>query len=54
VLAEQDDTVRRSARNVPTVRVLPVEGLNVYDILKHRNLVMTAAAVEKVVSRLGE
>ena len=54
VLAEQDDTVRRSARNVPTVRVLPVEGLNVYDILKHRNLVMTAAAVEKVVTRLGE
>ena len=53
VLAEQDETVRRSARNVPSVRVLPAEGLNVYDILKHRNLVMTTAAVEKVVSRLG-
>lgn len=52
VLPEKDDTVLRSARNLPGVTVLPVEGLNVYDVLKHRNLAMTSAAVEKVVARL--
>jgi large subunit ribosomal protein L4 len=54
VLAESDDTVRRSARNIPHVHVLPVEGLNVYDILKFRNLVMTRDAVARVTARLGE
>ena len=45
--------MRRSARNIPGVQVLPVEGLNVYDILKHRNLVLTKDAVEKITARLG-
>jgi large subunit ribosomal protein L4 len=54
VLAEKDEKVALSARNIPGVTVLPVEGLNVYDILRHRNLGMTQAAVEKVVSRLKE
>ena len=53
VLSEKDETVSRSAHNVPGVTVLPVEGLNDYDILKHKNLAMTSAAVEKVVARLG-
>lgn len=54
VLGDKDDTVFRSARNIPGVHVLPVAGLNVYDILKFRNLVMTQDAVAKVVARLGE
>jgi large subunit ribosomal protein L4 len=52
VVPEKDDVVVLSARNIPRVTVLPVEGLNVYDILKHRNLAMTSEAVERVVARL--
>lgn len=52
ILPEKDEVVLRSARNLPKVTVLPVEGLNVYDVLKHRNLAMTSAAVEQVVARL--
>jgi large subunit ribosomal protein L4 len=53
VLDEKDENVCRSARNVPGVTVLPAAGLNVYDILRHSNLVMTQAAVERVTKRLG-
>lgn len=52
VLDEKDPVVSRSARNIPGVTVLPVEGLNVYDILKHRHLALTRAAVDQVVERL--
>ena len=53
VLDEKDELVCRSARNIPGVTVLPVAGLNVYDVLKHQNLAMTRSAVERVVERLG-
>jgi len=53
VLPAKDETVIRSARNIPGVTVLPVEGLNVYDILKHKNLALTKDAVAGVVQRLG-
>jgi len=50
---QQGDAVYRSASNLDNVTVLPVIGMNVYDILKHTNLVMTKSAVEGVLSRLG-
>ncbi len=53
VLPAQDDTVSKSARNVPGVTVLPVEGLNVYDILRHKNVAVTRDAVDGIVARLG-
>lgn len=53
VLPTKDEAVLRSARNIPGVTVLPVEGLNVYDVLKHKNLAMTKDAVDGVVARLG-
>lgn len=52
VLSQKDEVVLRSARNLQKVTVLPVEGLNVYDVLRHRNLVVTADAVEQIVARL--
>jgi len=52
VLTELNDTVARSARNIPGVKVLPVDGLNVYDVLDHKNLAITTAAVDAVVARL--
>ena len=45
--------LERSARNLPGVKVLPVAGLNVYDVLRHEKLVMTQAAVPLVAERLG-
>ena len=53
VLHEKDETVARSARNIPGVKVLPVAGLNVYDILDHKNLALTTSAIDAVVARLG-
>lgn len=52
VLSEKDETVIKSARNISGVKVLPAEGLNVYDVLDHKNLAMTSAAVDAVVARL--
>jgi len=37
--------VELSARNLPRVKVLRVEGVNVYDIMKHPNLILTEGAV---------
>jgi large subunit ribosomal protein L4 len=53
VLSEKDDTVLRSCRNIPGVTVIPVAGLNVYDILRHKNVAATTAAIEGIQARLG-
>ncbi|MEZ0278884.1 MAG: 50S ribosomal protein L4 [Methylibium sp.] len=41
----------RAARNLPDVDVLPVAGINVYDILRHEKLVLTKAAVDALEAR---
>lgn len=48
ILHEKDINLERSARNFPGVKVLRVEGLNVYDILSHENLVFVKEAVQKI------
>jgi large subunit ribosomal protein L4 len=48
VIAEPDPTVRYSARNLPRVKVIRAEGINVRDVLLHDRLVMTKAAALKV------
>lgn len=53
VLEGSNEVGRRAARNIPGITVLPPEGLNVYDILKHKNLIMTTAAAAAVNARLG-
>ncbi len=47
-------TLRKSARNVPNVKVLRSEGLNVYDVLKHKALVLTRGAIARIEAALGE
>jgi large subunit ribosomal protein L4 len=42
----------KSARNLPASKYLPPEGLNVYDILDHAGLVITADAVKKIEARV--
>ena len=48
-----DDAIRMSARNIQSVTVVPPEGLNVYDILRRRTIVMTPETVEAITARLG-
>src|SRR5262245_50437832 len=46
-----EDNFRLAARNIPGVDVLPVQGINVYDILRRDTLVLTKAAVEALTER---
>jgi len=48
VTAERNENAYKSARNIPGVKQLRVEGLNVYDLLHHDKLVITKDAVTKV------
>ncbi|AAF09893.1 50S ribosomal protein L4 [Deinococcus radiodurans] len=54
LLVTDDENTRRAARNVSWVSVLPVAGVNVYDILRHDRLVIDAAALEIVEEEAGE
>jgi large subunit ribosomal protein L4 len=49
--AEVNPGFARAARNIPNIDVLPVVGINVYDILRRRKLVLTKAAVEALEAR---
>ena len=46
-----DENVARAAKNIPLIDVLPVQGINVYDILRRDTLVLTKAAVEALEER---
>lgn len=48
VLADNDEKVILSARNIPTVKTTQVSTINVYDILKGDTLVLTRDAVAKI------
>ena len=41
----------KAARNIPQIDVLPIQGLNVYDILRRDKLVLTRAALEALEAR---
>lgn len=43
----------RAARNIPNIDVLPIEGINVYDILRRRKLVLTRAAITALEARFN-
>ena len=49
--AEVENNFRLAARNIPNVDVLPVQGINVYDILRRRQLVLTKAALDALEAR---
>ncbi len=49
--AELEPGFARAARNIPNIDLLPVQGINVYDILRRRKLVLTKAAVEALEAR---
>ena len=49
--AELDENFGRAASNLPGIDLLPVQGINVYDVLRCRTLVLTKAAVEALEER---
>jgi large subunit ribosomal protein L4 len=49
--AELEPGFARAARNIPNIDVLPAQGINVYDILRRRKLVLTKAAVTALEAR---
>lgn len=48
VTAEPDPNIYRSARNIERTKVLPASMLNVGDLLSHRILILTVAAVRRI------
>lgn len=48
LLVTDDELVRRAARNLPWVGVLPGRGLNVYDILRYDHIVADAAIFDEI------
>jgi len=52
VTDQKDANLELSARNVPDVKVLRCEGLNVYDILKYEKLVLLESSIKGIEGRL--
>jgi large subunit ribosomal protein L4 len=51
--AEVEAGFRLAARNIPNIDVLPVQGINVYDILRRTKLVLTKAALDALEARFS-
>jgi len=49
--AEVEANVRAAARNIPNIDLLPVAGINVYDIMRCHKLVLTRAALDALEAR---
>ena len=49
--AEVDANFKLAAANIPNIDVLPIQGINVYDILRRQKLVLTKAAVDALEAR---
>ena len=47
-----NETLERSSSNVPDIKVLRMEGLNVYDILKFKQLILLESVIKKIEEKL--
>ena len=54
ITEKKNKNLELSARNVPQTKVLRVEGLNVYDILKYKNVVLLESSIKSIEGRLLE
>ena len=52
ITAEQNPNLELSSRNVPGIKIMRLEGLNVYDILKYEKLVLLEGAIKGIEGRL--
>lgn len=55
IIAEKGNTsLELSARNIPGIKVMPTEGLNVYDILKYDKLLIVESSIKGIEGRFTE
>ncbi|MDP3282981.1 MAG: 50S ribosomal protein L4 [Desulfobacterales bacterium] len=47
-----NENLELSSRNVPGIKVMRYEGLNVYDILKYEKLILLATSIKGIEGRL--
>jgi len=52
ITAEQNPNLELSSRNVPGIKIMRLEGLNVYDILKYEKLVLLEGTIKGIEGRL--
>ncbi len=50
---EEDKNLQLSSRNIPKVKILKTEGLNVYDILKYKNLLIKESSIKRIEERFN-
>ena len=54
IVSDSEDTnLLLSSRNIPDVKVIKTEGLNVYDILKYKNLLLVEESIKNIEGRLS-
>jgi len=53
VISQPDVKIERSARNLPKVKVIRVDGINVYDLLRYDYLILTQEALQRLEERLA-
>jgi large subunit ribosomal protein L4 len=53
ITSEEDRNLSLSSRNIPDVKVLNVDGLNVYDLLKYDNLLLIESSIQAIERRLA-
>jgi len=53
VISQSDAKIERSARNLSKIKVLRVEGVNVYDLLRYDHLILTQEALQRLQERLA-
>jgi large subunit ribosomal protein L4 len=53
VIEDAKPMLEASLRNIPDVGLVRVEGVNVYDVLRHPKMLITRAAVEALQTRIG-
>jgi len=49
----EDNNLELSSRNVPDIKVIKTAGLNVYDILKFKNLLLVESTIKNIEGRLS-
>ena len=53
VLPEPDEIIEKSARNIPSVKILRSEGLNVYDLLNYHSVILSRECVGRIEEALA-
>ncbi|MBU2632002.1 MAG: 50S ribosomal protein L4 [Proteobacteria bacterium] len=54
IVSDAEDTnLMLSSRNIPDIKVIRTEGLNVYDILKFKNLLLVESTIKNIEGRLS-